>query len=104
MDVFRTKEGRVVPGEYFIHFIGVVLNKGIIKKFQVIQEKENLIIVKLVLVSKESFVKNKKDFEEITKKIKLVMGKDTKVEYKLVDEIPPTRSGKYRYTISKVYH
>ena len=40
-DVFRTKEGRIIPGEYFIHFIGVVLNKGIIKKFQVIQEKED---------------------------------------------------------------
>jgi len=104
MDVFRTKEGRVVPGEYFIHFIGVVLNKGIIKKFQVIQEKENLIIVKLVLDKKESFVENKKDFDEITEKIKLVMGENTKVEYKLVDDILPTKSGKYRYTISNVYH
>jgi len=103
-DVFRTKEGRIIPGEYFIHFIGVVLNKGVIKKFQVIQEKEDYIIVKLVLDNKESFVKNKKDFDEIVEKIKLVMGKDTKVEYKLVDEIPSTRSGKYRYTISKAYH
>ena len=32
------------------------------------------------------------------------MGKDTKVEYQLVDKIPATQSGKYRYTISKVYH
>ena len=104
MDVFRTKEGGIVPGEYFIHFIGVVLNKGIIKKFQVIQEKEDYIIVKLVLDNKESFVKNKKDFEEITEKIKLVMGESTKVKYVLVDDILPTKSGKYRYTISNVYH
>ena len=103
-DVFRTREGRIIPGEYFIHFIGVVLNKGNIKKFQVIQEKEDHIMVKLVLDNNESFVKNKKDFDEITEKIKLVMGKDVKVEYKLVDEILPTKSGKYRYTISKIYH
>jgi len=103
-DVFRTREGRIVPGEYFIHFIGVVLNRGIIKKFQVIQEKEDYIIVKLVLDNKELFVKNKKDFNEITNKIKLVMGNSTKVKYILVEDILPTKSGKYRYTISKVYH
>lgn len=104
MDVFKTKENKIVPGEYFIHFIGVVLNKGIINKFQIIQEKEDYIIVKLVLDKKESFIKNKKDFDGITDKIKLVMGNATKVEYKLVDEILPTKSGKYRYTISNVYH
>jgi len=102
-DVFKTKEGRIIPGEYFIHFIGVVLNKGIIRKFQVIQEKENLIIVKLILDCTESFVKNKRDFDDITEKIKLVMGENTKIEYKLVDDILPTKSGKYRYTISKSY-
>ena len=32
------------------------------------------------------------------------MGTDAKIEYKLVDDIPATQSGKYRYTISKVYH
>jgi len=102
-DVFKTRDGKIVPGEYFIHFIGVVLNKGIIKRFQVIQEKDDYIIVKLVLDSKEAFEKNKKDFDDIKDKIKLVMGKDTKVDFKLVDEILPTKSGKYRYTISKVY-
>jgi hypothetical protein len=30
------------------------------------------------------------------------MGKDTKVEYKLVDDIFQTKSGKYKYTISKI--
>jgi phenylacetate-CoA ligase len=103
-DVFKTREGRIIPAEYFIHFIGVALNKGSIKKFQVIQEKEDYIIVKLVLDDRELFIKNKKDFDEITEKIKLVMGTDAKVEYELVDDIPATQSGKYRYTISKVYH
>lgn len=60
----------------------------------------------MILNERESFVKNtnKKDFDEIIEKIKLVMGENTKIEYKLVDEILSTTSGKYRYTISKVYH
>ena len=98
-DVFRTMKGRIIPGEYFIHFIGVVLNKGIIKKFQVIQEKEDYIIDKLVLDNKESFVKNKKDFDEITDKIKLVMGNSTEINFILVDYILPIKSGKHRHTI-----
>jgi len=55
----------------------------------------------LVLNNKESSLKNKKDFDEITDKIKLAMGEDIKVKYELVDDILPTKSGKYRYTISK---
>ncbi len=101
VDIFRNKDGHLIDGEYFTHLIYF---KDYIKKFQFIQEKEDNIIVKLVLDNKESFVKNKEDFDEITDKIKLVMGKDTKVEYNLVDEILPTKSGKYRYTISNVYH
>jgi phenylacetate-CoA ligase len=39
---------------------------------------------------------------KITEGIRLVMGKDCKIEYKFVNDIAPTVSGKYRYTISKL--
>jgi phenylacetate-CoA ligase len=42
IEVFKTKDGKVVPGEFFIHFVGVVYNKGIVKKFQVIQKSYDL--------------------------------------------------------------
>jgi len=58
----------------------------------------------LVLDNRKLFIKNKKDFGDITDKIKLVMGDNTQIKYILVDDILPTKSGKYRYTISKVYH
>lgn len=101
VDVFKNKSGDLIDGEYFTHLIYF---KDYIKKFQIIQEKEDYIIVKLVLDKKESFIKNKKDFDNITDKIKLVMGEDTKIKYVLVDNILSTKSGKYRYTISNVYH
>jgi len=102
-DVFKTLSGKIVPGEYFIHFIGVVSNKGIIKRFQVIQENIDYIIVKIVLDNNGEFEKNKNVFDDIKDKITLAMGKETKIDFKLVDEILPEKSGKYRYTISKVY-
>ena len=101
VDIFKNENGDLIDGEYFTHLFYF---KDYINKFQVVQEKIEYIIVKLVLDNKDSFIKNKNVFDEITDKIKLVMGKDTKVEYQLVDEIPATQSGKYRYTISKVYH
>lgn len=101
VDIFKNENGDLIDGEYFTHLFYF---KGYINKFQVVQEKIEHIIVKLVLDNKESFIKNKSVFDEITDKIKLVMGETVKVEYQLVDEIPSTQSGKYRYTISKVYH
>ena len=38
MEMFKTKKGKLIPAEFFIHFIGVVYNDGGIKKFQVIQK------------------------------------------------------------------
>lgn len=99
MSVFKTKEGKIIPGEFFIHFVGVVYNKGFIEKFQIIQKEYDYIIIKLILRDKEKFEEYKK---EIIKSIKKVMGEDCKIEFKFVKKIEPTRSGKYLYTISEL--
>jgi phenylacetate-CoA ligase len=101
VDIFKNENGDLIDGEYFTHLFYF---KDYINKFQVVQEKIENIIVRLVLDNKESFIKNKSVFDEITDKIKLVMGENVKIEYQLVDEIPANQSGKHRYTISKVYH
>jgi phenylacetate-CoA ligase len=97
-DHFVLKDGTTIPGEYFIHLIGVVCNKGIIKKFQVIQEDYNLIKIKVVFYSEiNNSVKS-----EIETKIKLVMGNNCKIIWDQVDDIPKTNSGKYLFTKSSV--
>lgn len=95
-DNFRTREGRIIPGEYFIHLIGVVLNRGALKKFQILQTDYEHITLKLV--SAEGPL----DTQEMVSKIQLVMGAECKVMIEYVDDIPPLASGKYRYTISEV--
>jgi len=102
--IFRNRRGDIISPEYFIHLIGVVLNKRIIiKKFQVIQEQKDFIIVKLILNSQNKKIV-KALISEIEEKIKLVMGVETTVEFEFVDAIPLSPSGKYLYTISKVHH
>jgi phenylacetate-CoA ligase len=98
-EVFRRKDGKIIPGEFFIHFIGVVHNLGAISKFQVIQESFEKITIKMVMKDKEKFRQCKSDIENSIKK---VMGKKCKIVWQNVEDIPPTASGKYLYTVSKI--
>lgn len=97
-ELFKTILGSIVMPEYFIHLIGVVCNPGSIKMFQVVQEKLDLIVVKIVKDGEIS----KNILSEIEDKIKIVMGDDCCVEFKFVDNIPKTKTGKYLYTFSNV--
>lgn len=93
---FIRKDGSIVIGYFFVHLMGVVLNKGFIKKFQVIQENYDkiriLVIPNLTLPDYE-----KKDIED---KIRVQMGKDCIIIWDIVDDIPKTKSGKFIYTKS----
>ena len=97
VDIFLTKEGEKVDGEYFTHLIYF---KDWVQQFQFIQEELELIKVK-IQANGEPPTNNLKEIEE---KIRFVMGQSCRVEFEFVDDIPPYSSGKYRYTISKVYN
>jgi len=95
---FIKKNGDVVIGYFFVHLMGVVLNKGFIKKFQVIQEDYDKIRILAILQQTLPEVE-KKDIEN---KIRVEMGQDCRIIWDFVDDIPKTKSGKYFYTRSLV--
>jgi len=99
MNVFKTKDGKLIPGEFFIHFIGVVFNRGFISKFQVIQKDFDYILIKTIIRDKIKLEENRMAIEESIRKI---MGEDCKIQWEFVNEIPPLKSGKYVYTISEI--
>jgi len=45
--VFRKRDGSVVNPLFFVHFFGVVHNKGFISKYQAIQEDYDHIVLKV---------------------------------------------------------
>jgi phenylacetate-CoA ligase len=98
IDQFVKEDRTIVPAEFFIHLIGVVHNKGTIKKFQVIQEDYKKI---KILIVTESGV-NDADKKNIENDIKLLMGQDCMIVWEFVEEIPKSNSGKYQYTKSLV--
>ena len=96
---FKNKFGDIISGGFFF---AILLSCKNIKQFQIIQEEIEFISISLVLIDKTKLKNMKKDFEEINKKIKSVMGNDTKIKYNIVNEIKPSSSGKHLYSYSKI--
>lgn len=95
---FIKKDGSIVIGYFFVHLLGVYLNKGFIKKFQVIQEDFDRI--RIITVLDKGLPESEKS--EIEQKIRVEMGSNCKIIWDFVDTIQNTQSGKYLYTQSFV--
>ncbi len=93
-DVFVTSEGKLLVVHFFTLLFEWVAG---VDMFQVIQKKQDHLLVKIV--------KNKKFSEDdekyIAKEIKNYVG-DINLEIKYVDDIPPSKRGKRRFFISEV--
>lgn len=92
-DFIIALDGRRIHGEYFTHLFYQLPN---VKQFQLIQEELDHIQLKLVLKHGES------DDEYLVQEIQKVCGQDVRVDILICDEIAPTASGKYLFTISKI--
>jgi phenylacetate-CoA ligase len=76
------------------------MNKGYLSKFQIIQEDFNKIKIKAVK-RKEMPTTEKKMIED---HIKIQMGKNCQIHWDFVNDIQPSKSGKYFYTKSLINH
>jgi len=95
LDVIRTIEGKILPGEFFPHFFK---DFHAIEKFQVIQNEITKLDIKIIV--KDNFQSH--ELTEIKKQIKAAVGDKMKLNVSIVEEIPLTPSGKHRVTISNI--
>ena len=94
-DVIITPDGRLLTVHFFSTYLKLV--KGL-EQYQIIQEKPEKLLIKLVTGDK--FSNDSLKYIEIETKKRL--GEKMDIEIKIVNSIPPTRSGKRRYVISKI--
>jgi phenylacetate-CoA ligase len=103
-DAFVRPDGGIVSPIFFIHLIGVTLHRGWLRKFQLVQEKCDRLVLRLALEA--PFAPDSPDvrdgIREITGKIRVAMGEDCRIEFRFEEEIPAEASGKYRYVVSHV--
>lgn len=100
-DVFYRADGGVVLPEAFIHLIGVVVRPRSIRQFQVVQRSYDQVVVRAV-VWPEMASSFAEECEKIAWHVRHLMGPECRVEFEVVDELRPTPSGKFRYTVSEV--
>ncbi len=96
VDAFRTRTGTLVDGEYFTHLLYF---RDWVHKFQVVQRDYEDIVFKIAGPCSDV---PGAVADEIVSKTRIVMGSACRVRFELMDDIPPSPSGKYRYTVSEV--
>lgn len=92
---FKRKDGSLFHTH---HLVQQMFFQNWIKQFQLIQEKEDLILIRVVQSKKHK----KKDLERIEKAIRSLTGDKIKIQWNFVKNIKKTKSGKYLYTICKI--
>lgn len=95
-DHFIRRDGSLFHGQYFgfmFYFTPWV------KRFQFVQKDYDWVKVYIELAGEKDQAK----LDDITAKVRLVLGDECRVEFEFVDEIKPSPSGKYLYTISEIY-
>jgi phenylacetate-CoA ligase len=95
LDMIRTPEGKMVPGEFFPHLIKDFPE---IYRFQVVQESLDSLVVKLVPVSEISEATRRSIDTEVRK----IMGPAIDIRYETVSDIPLNATGKHRVTVSNI--
>lgn len=95
LDVLRTLDGRIIPGEFFPHLLKEV---SAVDRFQVRQRR--LDRLELLIVPQGSFGKADEAF--LREHIGRITGPQTELEIRIVADIPLTASGKRRVTVSEL--
>lgn len=100
-DIFITNDGRRIHGTYFIMQL---FYRNWIRKYKFIQEDFDHIRVLLAPYEKAENPHKvyANEIKEIADNVRVVMGKDCRVDFEFVDSIPSSHSGKYLYSLSKV--
>ena len=96
-DHFRAINGDLVyPG----YLRKVLYHRDWVKKFQIRQTAIDHVVYRIVIANGQEPVSS--ELKEIETKAKQLLGEEVEVEFTFPNEIDPSGSGKYRYTISEV--
>jgi phenylacetate-CoA ligase len=95
LDMILTRDGRMVPGEFFPHLAKEFPE---IKQFEVVQEELDSLSIRIVQARK--FAGG--SLERFKAEVEKVVGDNIRLDIEFVDHIPVTATGKSRVTISHV--
>jgi phenylacetate-CoA ligase len=101
IEVLVNSRGEQVDPIYFIHLVGVVFNRGFVRKFQVVQEMDGGLTIPIVLEPGSTPESVAPNLDEVREKVRLVMGEDCRITFEFVLDIPLGPSGKHQYVVRR---
>jgi phenylacetate-CoA ligase len=103
MESFVKANGEIVSPIYLITSIGVGIEGGFVKKFQLVQEHYNLVTLKVVANPEIGRRAVEENLARVAEKIRTLLGEDCAVSVQFVDDIPRSPSGKYLCTVCRIW-
>ena len=101
VECFIREDGGIVSPELFVR---VMSNEEWINKYQIIQDEIKNITI--LIVASEQYIdpskKYRKNIDSISKRICSAISNDCEINYKFVNDIPKTKSGKFLTTICNI--
>jgi phenylacetate-CoA ligase len=94
LDMLRTPDGRLIPGEFFPHLIK---DYRAVRRFQVVQERPDLVVLRLVVDA----TWNAETAENLQDVIRRTLGPMARLDIQRVDDIPLTAAGKLQVVINR---
>jgi phenylacetate-CoA ligase len=99
LDLIRTRDGRILPGEFFPHLLK---DFAFIQQYQVVQHNLDHLEVKVVLEPGQPLDASPHSEAHLMKLMRQALGEQMRISLSFVDAIPLTLAGKRRTTISHV--
>ncbi len=98
-EMLLTEDGTLLSSVFVRHFVGVSLNRQIIREWQLEQTGRHEFIFRFVSTQKEGLENN---LARIRESFLLTLGISASIEMRHVPEIPPSASGKQRWIINRL--
>ncbi len=94
VDTWRTADGTLVDGGYFSELMWY---RQWVKQFQAVQLDVRHVVFRVIPSDRRA---PDDEFEAIRAAVRKVLGADCRVDLEYVSDLPPSQSGKYRFTLS----
>ncbi len=101
VEAFVNSRGEQIDPLYFIMSFRMSWDAGTLRQYQVVQELDGSLTINLVPETGFNKTTVGLDYDDITRKIRSVMGENCVVRFDIVSEIPLSPSGKFPYIVRR---
>jgi phenylacetate-CoA ligase len=98
-DMLHTEDGTLLTSVFVRHFVGVSLNRQLIREWQLEQVEPRRCVFRYLPLGEDGLAAN---LAELAEAFRLALGRGMTVQMERVDEIPRSASGKQRWIINRV--